>query len=198
VCGIFVPTVVLSLQNPVSNLFFGDSSHLEEDSRFSYCAILTLSLLGALDRLDRPRTIAGIVACSNFDGGFGWVGGSESHAGGAFVCLASLAILDALPPREGDAAAGNSGGGVVALHPGTVDKLSSWLSERQLPNGGLNGRPQKLEDVCYSWWVLSALSILGRLHWIDAEKLVKFILSAQVSISTHDEGGDETIKASNH
>lgn len=172
-------TVVLSLQNPASNLFFGDSSYLEEDSRFSYCAILTLSLLGALDRLDRTRTIAGIIACSNFDGGFGWVEGSESHAGGAFVCVASLAILDALPPPEGEAS------GSVALQQVTVDKLSSWLSERQLPNGGLNGRPQKLEDVCYSWWVLSALSILGRLHWIDAEKLIKFILSAQVSTDAH-------------
>ncbi|PWN22298.1 putative BET2-geranylgeranyltransferase type II beta subunit [Microstroma glucosiphilum] len=160
-----VADFVLSLQNPTSNLFFGDSSQLEEDSRFSYCATLTLSLLGALHRLDRTRTIAGIIACSNFDGGFGWVEGSESHAGGAFVCVASLAILDALPPRQGE------GEGDAAL--------SSWLSERQLPNGGLNGRPQKLEDVCYSWWVLSALSILGRLHWIDAGKLVKFILSAQ-------------------
>jgi prenyltransferase beta subunit len=27
------------------------------------------------------------------------------------------------------------------------DLLGAWLSERQLPNGGLNGRPEKLEDV---------------------------------------------------
>ncbi len=25
--------------------------------------------------------------------------------------------------------------------------LGWWLAERQLPNGGLNGRPEKLEDV---------------------------------------------------
>ena len=25
--------------------------------------------------------------------------------------------------------------------------LAWWLAERQLPNGGLNGRPEKLEDV---------------------------------------------------
>lgn len=30
------------------------------------------------------------------------------------------------------------------------DTLCWWLCERQLPNGGLNGRPEKLEDVsCY-------------------------------------------------
>lgn len=83
--------------------------------------------------------------------------------------------------------------------------LAWWLAERQLPNGGLNGRPEKLEDVsryrpwpsffvrcrkrraderliqvCYSWWDLSALSILGKLHWIDRDKLMDFILSSQV------------------
>jgi geranylgeranyl transferase type-2 subunit beta len=34
-------------------------------------------------------------------------------------------------------------------------------------------------QVCYSWWVLSALSVLRKLHWIDADKLIAFILSAQ-------------------
>lgn len=61
------------------------------------------------------------------------------------------------------------------------DLLGEWLCERQLPNGGLNGRPEKLEDVCYSWWVLSSLAMIDRLHWIDRDKLVGFILSCQVS-----------------
>ena len=46
-----------------------------------------------------------------------------------FTCLAALAILDAVED-EVDA-----------------DNLGWWLAERQLPNGGLNGRPEKLEDV---------------------------------------------------
>lgn len=37
-----------------------------------------------------------------------------------------------------------------------------------------------MSQVCYSFWVLSALSILNKLHWINAEKLTEFILSAQV------------------
>ena len=85
-----------------------------------------------------------------------------------------------------------------------VDTLAFWLCERQLPSGGLNGRPEKLEDVrlhfslslcffivvnesvqvCYSFWVLSALSILRKVHWIDVDKLVAFILSAQVSLAS--------------
>ena len=63
------------------------------------------------------------------------------------------------------------------------DLLGEWLAERQLPNGGLNGRPEKLEDVCYSWWVLSSLAMINRLHWIDREKLVAFILSCQVRLN---------------
>ena len=38
------------------------------------------------------------------------------------------------------------------LHLVERDHLAWWLAERQLPSGGLNGRPEKLPDVCYSWW----------------------------------------------
>lgn len=31
-----------------------------------------------------------------------------------------------------------------------AETLAWWLAERQLPNGGLNGRPEKLEDVSIS------------------------------------------------
>ena len=81
-----------------------------------------------------------------------------------FTCVGALAILGRL--NEVDA-----------------DLLGWWLCERQLPSGGLNGRPEKLADVCYSWWVLSSLAIIGRLHWISGEKLIEFILSCQVRSS---------------
>lgn len=45
-----------------------------------------------------------------------------------WVCVAALALLDRLDIVD-------------------EDLLGAWLSERQLPNGGLNGRPEKLEDV---------------------------------------------------
>jgi len=81
-------------------------------------------------------------------------------ANAVFTCVAALSILQALDRLD-------------------KDTLAWWLAERQVPGGGLNGRPQKLEDVCYSWWVLASLSLLQRLHWIDADKLREFILSAQ-------------------
>jgi geranylgeranyl transferase type-2 subunit beta len=54
-----------------------------------------------------------------------------------------------------------------------------WLSERQLDCGGLNGRPEKKEDVCYSFWALSGLCLLNRMSWIDENRLAQFILSCQ-------------------
>lgn len=59
------------------------------------------------------------------------------------------------------------------------DVLCWWLCERQLPNGGLNGRPEKKEDVCYSWWVLTGLTALERIDWINPRQLTSFILSCQ-------------------
>lgn len=46
-------------------------------------------------------------------------------------------------------------------------------------SGGLQGRPGKLQDVCYSWWALSALSILGKVHWLDVLALQRYILNCQ-------------------
>ncbi|KAG6831548.1 hypothetical protein H0H92_009467 [Tricholoma furcatifolium] len=165
-----------------SGVFAGDSFG-EIDTRFLYCAVSALSLLGQLHLLDgepKERTVQYIIRCRNFDGGFGNVVGAESHAaqglsasvyvvqnsadsqssGLVFVCTAALAILDRLDVID-------------------VDTLGWWLCERQLPNGGLNGRPEKLEDVCYSFWVLSAMAILEKIPWIDSDKLISFILSAQ-------------------
>ena len=64
---------------------------------------------------------------------------------------------------------------------GSSPPQASLLSqrERQTPGGGLNGRPQKEADVCYSWWVLSSLCLLQRQQWIDADALRSYILCCQ-------------------
>ena len=120
------------------------------------------------------KAVSYVCECMNFDGGFGTKPGSESHAGQIYCCVAFLSIT-------GD------------LHKIDADLLGWWLAERQLPSGGLNGRPEKLPDVCYSWWVLSAMEILGRLHWIDAKSLRAFILASQ-----DDETGGISDRPSNY
>lgn len=67
------------LQQPDGS-FAGDDWG-EIDTRFTYCALSTLALLGALDRVNVDQAARYILACRNLDGGFGCVIGAESHAG---------------------------------------------------------------------------------------------------------------------
>ncbi|ONM02936.1 Geranylgeranyl transferase type-2 subunit beta 2 [Zea mays] len=112
----------------------------EVDTRFSYIALCTLSLLHRLHKIDVQKAVDFVVSL--------------------FCCVGALAITG-------------------SLHHIDRDLLGWWLCERQCKDGGLNGRPEKLADVCYSWWVLSSLVMIDRVHWIDKEKLTKFILNCQ-------------------
>ena len=92
----------------------------------------------------------------NLDGGFGCTLGAESHAGQTFYRVGVLTLTGSL--RHVD-----------------KDLLRWWLCEQQVKSGGLNGWPEKLPDVCYSWWVLSSLVMIDRARWIDKDKLRSFL-----------------------
>jgi geranylgeranyl transferase type-2 subunit beta len=156
---------VASLQQPDGS-FSGDSWG-EIDTRFSYCALSTLSMLNSMESINLSKAVDYVASCQNMDGGFGSMKGAESHAGQVFCCVGTLSIAKSLH---------------VIRHP---DLLGWWLAERQCDSGGLNGRPEKQADVCYSWWILSVLSILGRVDWIHRDKLAAFITKAQ----DKDDGG---------
>lgn len=152
---------IASLQDPSSGTFSGDQWG-EKDTRFLYGAFNALSLLNLLHMVNVDLAVSHVQACANFDGAYGISPGAESHSGQVFTCVGALSIAGRLDLVD-------------------RDRLAAWLSDRQLSNGGLNGRPEKLEDVCYSWWVLSSLAMIGRLHWINAERLIGFILQCQVT-----------------
>jgi geranylgeranyl transferase type-2 subunit beta len=178
------PTIrqyVVSLQQPDGS-FAGDvSRHAEIDTRFTYCALSARALLDAFalafghdtdksvgssqlsSDVDIPAAVQYILSCRNLDGGFGSCIAAESHAGQVFCCVGALAIAESLH--------------LLSTHD--LDLLSWWLCERQVDSGGLNGRPEKQADVCYSWWILSSLSILGCVSWINGDKLANFILLCQ-------------------
>lgn len=132
----------------------------EVDTRFIYTAISALSILGELTESITSPAVEFVLLCRNFDGGFGMVPGAESHAAQVFTCLATLAIT-------------------ASLDRISVEQTAAWLSDRQIAGGGLNGRPEKLPDLCYSWWVMSSLCILGNAKWVDLVALKKFILLCQ-------------------
>ncbi|CAL3962007.1 hypothetical protein PZA11_000706 [Diplocarpon coronariae] len=150
---------IANLQNRETGTFAGDEWG-EEDTRFICSSLIALSLLKLLPLANVPLAVSYINSCANFDGGYGVSPGAESHSGQIYACLAALSIAG-------------------ELRLVNKDRLGRWLSERQVEQGGLNGRAEKLEDVCYSWWVGSSLAIIGRLGWVDAEALVAFILRCQ-------------------
>ncbi|KAL3417929.1 prenyltransferase and squalene oxidase [Phlyctema vagabunda] len=150
---------IASLQNRETGTFAGDEWG-EEDTRFICTALNALSLLHLMSMIDVDKAIDYIASCANFDGGYGVSPGAESHSGQIFACLAALSIAGRMDLVN-------------------VEKLGRWLSERQVECGGFNGRPEKLEDACYSWWVGSSLAMIGKLHWIDGDKLSGFILKCQ-------------------
>lgn len=155
---------IKSLQ--LSNGSFKGDEFGEVDTRFVYTSVSALSILGELSEEIKELASSFIMKCENFDGGFGMLPGAESHAAQVFTCIGTLAICNRLDKIE------------------NKNRLCNWLSERQvLPSGGFNGRPEKLPDVCYSWWVLSSLSIIGSIKWINDEYLEKFILSCQDEIN---------------
>ncbi|CAL1146887.1 unnamed protein product [Cladocopium goreaui] len=135
-----------------------DPSRAIAGARFAYCALSSLTILDALDRVNVDACVD--WRCMNYEGAFGPVPMAESHAAYVFCAVQALALVD-------------------ALHAVDMDRLGWWLCERQTPSGGFNGRPEKAPDVCYSWWILSALVTIDRAHWIDMEKLGDFIALAQ-------------------
>lgn len=129
----------------------------ESDMRFVYCAAAICSFLrdggGAGEDLgeegssnewegmDAPKATAYILASQAYDGALGLGPGTESHGGSTYTGLAALALMGSgslLPRRE------------AAVR---------WCVERQL--GGFQGRPNKDEDTCYSFWIGGALELLG-------------------------------------
>ncbi len=120
-------SVVAELQNRETGTFAGDEWG-EEDTRFLFCGLIALSLLNLLDLVDVDKTAEHIASCANFDGGYGAHPGAESHAAQIYTCVGALSILGKKDLVD-------------------TERLSRWLSERQVPGGGLNGRPEKKEDV---------------------------------------------------
>eukprot|EP01017_Pseudomicrothorax_dubius_P010441 TRINITY_DN13734_c0_g2_i4.p1 TRINITY_DN13734_c0_g2~~TRINITY_DN13734_c0_g2_i4.p1 ORF type:complete len:327 (-),score=79.63 TRINITY_DN13734_c0_g2_i4:415-1395(-) len=149
---------IVSLQLPDGS-FMGDR-YGEVDTRFSYCALSCLKLLGKLDRINVEKACDFVLRCWNPDGGFAAVPDAESHAAYVFTGAGALGIAGKLDKID-------------------LNELGAWLAERQTTKGGFNGRPEKLPDVCYSWWILSIMVATGRDSWIDRPALEGYILSCQ-------------------
>lgn len=147
-------------------MFAGCSSNSEgpfgdHDPRHTYIASALCRMLqvDCNEVFDVDLAARYITSTKSYDGGLGDSKGSESHAGLTFCGIAALKLMD-------------------RLEPDLWQDTAKWLSKRQLwdsqqceeASGGMNGRINKLQDTCYSFWTEGSLALLGYLNFIDKER----------------------------
>lgn len=164
------------------------------DLRFLYTAISIWYLLKPTDSDSNDNPIINIqtatnyiLSCITYEGSLGLTPGREGHGGSTFCGIASLflmGVLDDVMNRE--------------EIKGWKDDLIRWCVSRQYSlhgtiysntisehNGSTNqvagmcGRPNKLEDTCYSYWVGGTLHLLNEAHLLDGWALRDYVLSCQ-------------------
>jgi len=116
-------------------------------------------MLNDWSALDTEKIVEYIKSSQNYDYGIAQGPHEESHGGSTFCALASLALmgkLDTLPYQN---------------------RLLRWLVNRQ--EFGFNGRPNKLQDTCYSFWVGASIGLLGHIDLITEKLTRHFTLSCQ-------------------
>lgn len=87
----------------------------------------------------------------------------EAHGGSTFCGTAALSLMGKLDE------------GIV-----NRDELVKWCLFRQL--GGFQGRPNKLQDVCYGFWIGASLSILNSFDLVNHDSLKEFLIKSESKI----------------
>jgi geranylgeranyl transferase type-2 subunit beta len=112
----------------------------EIDTRFTYCALSTLPFSVHWIASSASRGCLYTAVSERLSA----LGGDWCRIARGSKCFAARGALSCPVSRP--------------LEQDGTDLLGWWLAERQVDSGGL-GRPEKQADVCYSWWILSALGI---------------------------------------
>ena len=134
----------------------------EHDMRFLYCAAAISYLLQDWSGMDMDRACQYICACKSWDGGVALIPGQEGHGGSTFTGIASLVLMNRLDQ---------------VLTEDWRHELIHWCVSRQV--GGMQGRPNKAEDTCYSYWIGGTLQLLQRHHLLDHRALCDYVFSCQ-------------------
>ncbi|XP_022665679.1 geranylgeranyl transferase type-1 subunit beta-like isoform X1 [Varroa jacobsoni] len=137
----------------------------EIDMRFVYCAVCVAYMLNDFSTINIDACVHFILDCFTYEGGVACVPGCEAHGGSTYCAIASLALLDRLD-AIGD----------------RQNQLVQWCLFRQ-DKKGFNGRPNKVEDTCYSFWIGGTLRILKAFQHSSATLNRDFLLSAQNPIT---------------
>ncbi|XP_037081061.1 geranylgeranyl transferase type-1 subunit beta-like [Pollicipes pollicipes] len=138
----------------------------ESDMRFVYCAAAVCHMLDDWSGMDRQRTRQYILRSLRYDHGISQGPLLESHGGSVFCACATLSLMGELHTTLSDA---------------QRDGLVFWCLSRQ--GGGFNGRPNKQEDSCYTFWIGASLHLLDAYALVQTPRLRQFVYSTQEPIT---------------
>ncbi|XP_023342195.1 geranylgeranyl transferase type-1 subunit beta [Eurytemora carolleeae] len=137
----------------------------ENDMRFLYCAAAISSLIDLRTGVDVDRATKYISESISYEGGIGQGPWLEAHGGSTYCAVAALSLLDSLD----------------RLPQSKIAGLKRWCVNRQI--SGFQGRPNKAEDTCYTFWLGAALKILEGSNYIDWSEIKNFVLTTQDPIT---------------
>jgi geranylgeranyl transferase type-1 subunit beta len=137
----------------------------EHDLRFLYCACAVSHMLNDWSGVNKEQAVEYVKACRSFDGALALLPGQEGHGGSTFCGVASLVLMNKLD---------------TVLDPEWRKDLVRWCVHRQV--GGMQGRPNKDEDTCYSYWIGGTLRLLGEDGLLQHEPLRAFVMNCQTSM----------------
>ncbi|XP_017774658.1 PREDICTED: geranylgeranyl transferase type-1 subunit beta [Nicrophorus vespilloides] len=141
--------------------FIGSKKGTENDMRFVYCAACICYILNDWSGMDVEKAVDYILKSISYDGAIAQGPELESHGGSTYCAVATLFLtknLDRLSSKQ-------------------RDNLIRWVVNRQLE--GFQGRPNKMWDSCYTFWLGATLKMLDAYEYIDQERLENFVLSTQ-------------------
>jgi len=150
---------IRSLQLP-SGSFKAAAEGGEDDMRFIYCAAAISNILSISNGIDKDKAVEYIQKSITYEGGIAQGPYLEAHGGSTYCAVASLYLMDRL--EDGLSSCQRS-------------QLVRWLVNRQ--RQGLNGRPDKDDDTCYTFWIGGALKLLGASGCVDWNHILEFVLS---------------------
>eukprot|EP01135_Chromosphaera_perkinsii_P004220 Nk52_evm9s272 gene=Nk52_evmTU9s272 len=162
--------------------FWATATGGENDMRFLYCACCICTILDDWSSMDRSSALEYIYRSQNFDWAFGQGPQLESHGGSTFCAVASLYLMGGLPlvsssPHNCPTPLAPPCTGQNKESEFDIGRAGCWMRSRQ--SIGFNGRPNKIEDTCYAFWVGASMVLLGIHDWSSPEHTLEFLKTTQ-------------------
>ncbi len=157
-----IASSLVHLQLP-NGAFLASPLSTENDLRFVYCACVVAYILNDWSGINKDLCTNFILQCRTYEYAFGQIPDAEAHGGSTFCAVAALSLMNRLNDLDHQ------------------DDLIRWCLQRQ--NEGFNGRPNKPDDSCYSWWIGATLKLLKKNLLINIDENQTFLHATESKVT---------------